>query len=126
MPNGTYTLNQTAPAALTFVAFQCYNTTTGSAVSLVNGTNVSLALLLNNSYTCVAVYSATLAPLPQLALISSFPTNYTGVSANLTATGLNSTCVAAPSQVGTVGRNQSLGSGLASLLTPTPLHTHGS
>jgi hypothetical protein len=36
-------------------------------------------------------------PLPKLALISEFPPSYNGITANLTATSNNATCVEAPS-----------------------------
>lgn len=79
--------------------WECYNITTGVAVSLVNATSVTVQLQLNNSITCVAVYSAVLPP-PQLALLSTFTSNFTTVGGNLTASGLNgSSCTEAPSQV---------------------------
>lgn len=94
---GIYNLTQTAPLGATFDHWECWNTSTGSAIGPLNGSTVSLTR--NTSFTCVAVYNV-LAP-PRLALLSSFPAavNYTGPTANLTATGPNnSSCIVAPSQ----------------------------
>lgn len=96
LPEGTYILNQTAPAGATFYHWECWNITNGTAVGPFNSS--SLNLTRGVSFTCVAVYNITAAA-PQLALLSQFPSSYTGPTANLTAAGpSNSTCTQAPSQ----------------------------
>jgi hypothetical protein len=59
----------------------------------------------NDTITCVAVYvlvsspAPSPAPLPTLGLVSNFPENYTGPSANLTADGNQQDCQQAPSPI---------------------------
>jgi hypothetical protein len=90
---GTYTLSNTVPAPTAFSHWECYNITSGSAVGPVNATNITLAVA--NSWTCIATF--VMLPQPKLALLSRFVgANYTGPTANLTATG-PSNCTEAPS-----------------------------
>ncbi|KAF6262366.1 hypothetical protein COO60DRAFT_1636040 [Scenedesmus sp. NREL 46B-D3] len=82
---GTYQLDEgTAPAGTEFVRWECYDITSGTqGPPLAIGADFRLTLGGNTSVTCVAVFS--LLPAPKLALISQFPTGYTGPSANLSA-----------------------------------------
>ncbi|WIA18467.1 hypothetical protein OEZ85_009923 [Tetradesmus obliquus] len=85
----------------------------------MSSNNTGFALKSLDAVTCVAEYvlpsspSPSPAPLPKLALVSNFPPNYSGPSANLTATltanGSLIECVKAPSPI--------LGSGNVSNVT---------
>jgi hypothetical protein len=53
---GTYGLLQTAPANATFLRWECYDITNGTATLLQNATTVAVTLTGSMSVTCVAVY----------------------------------------------------------------------
>jgi hypothetical protein len=90
---GTYQLTNTVPAPTSFSHWECYNTTSGVATTPINSTNITLAV--GTSWTCVATF--VMLPQPKLALLSRYVgANYTGPTANLTATG-PSNCTEAPS-----------------------------
>jgi hypothetical protein len=94
VPPGTYNLTQVPAPGTLFSRWECYNTTGGAAGTPVNVTSVTL--VLNVSMTCVAVY--TLVPTqPRLALLSEFPSYYTGPTGNLTAVSIGETCQKFPS-----------------------------
>jgi hypothetical protein len=124
MPPGTYNLQETAPSAVEFDGWDCYEVSGTSPITLPVTANV--ALTGNMTVTCVATYilaqnppaapspsplpnprpspnpspspSPAPAPLPKLALLSDYPASYIGPTANLTAvTAGNDSCVAAPS-----------------------------
>lgn len=87
---GSFGLSEDPPPGTRFEQWECYNTTTGAPLPTTPA-NVSLAA--GQAVTCVAVYSL----LPKLALLSQFPAEYDGVTANLGATSGNDSCTKAPS-----------------------------
>jgi hypothetical protein len=91
---GNYELDEgNPPAGTEFKRWECYNVTSGSQGPLIPITDLSVNLTGNNSITCVAVFD--LLPAPKLALISDFPPEYMGPSANLSAVAptINALCV---------------------------------
>jgi hypothetical protein len=88
---GIFDLTEVPPPGTTFVKWECYNTTTGAPLPSATPSNVPLAV--GQAITCVAEFSL----LPKLALLSEFPAEYNGITANLTASSGNDTCSEAPS-----------------------------
>jgi hypothetical protein len=107
MPASNYTLSQTAPPGVTFEGWECYEITPDVPVQLNMTAGMGVPLETNDMVTCVAVYalasSPSPAPLPKLGLVSNFPPNWNGPSANLTAQGPQLDCVKAPSPI--IGTN---------------------
>jgi hypothetical protein len=102
MQAGTYTLSQVTPPGTTFSHWECYNVTNGTAGPPINGS--SLTLPAGNAFTCVAVYTVSVAPTnnPRLALLSEYPASYptTSETDSLTAVGpggVNASCIKSPS-----------------------------
>ncbi|WIA38755.1 hypothetical protein OEZ86_002048 [Tetradesmus obliquus] len=94
MVPGSYDLDEgNPPTGTTFIGWQCYNTTSGTQGPPLPLTDLSVDVTGNSSITCVASF-AVMAP-PKLALISQFPAEYKGPTANLSAvaSAISSVCV---------------------------------
>jgi hypothetical protein len=76
MEAANYTLAQTAPAGTTFLRWECYNISNGTAVLMPNSTAVNLAA--NMSVTCVAVYALPASPSPRWACCIASEQSVTG------------------------------------------------
>lgn len=98
---GVYSLTQSAPSGTVFLRWDCFNTTSGSAILLVTGVTTITITQSNTSTTCVAVYSVPVPVPPKLALVSLFngSSSYTGPGGNLSAVGPVDSCVRAPSPI---------------------------
>jgi hypothetical protein len=84
MVPGNYELDEgNPPAGTEFKRWECYNITNGTQGAQIPIPDLSVPVKGNDSVTCVAVFE--LLPAPKLALISQFPPEYTGPSANLSA-----------------------------------------
>jgi hypothetical protein len=92
MVPGSYDLDEGSPPAGTiFKRWECYNVSNGGTP--IPLTDFSVDLSGNSSITCVAVFDVP--PNPKLALISQFPAEYTGPTANLSAVAplINEVCI---------------------------------
>jgi hypothetical protein len=90
MPTGEYDLFESAPPGTEFDRWECYDVAAGGPPSQ----DVDFVELQEDDViTCVAVYVL----LPKLALISEFPFQYQGPTANLSAVAPSDRCDKAPS-----------------------------